>query len=123
MPRPRPSSRSALKTVACDSALVITCSAGAPARPRSSTSQPARASTALRAAASAVTFAICAPLTKPDAGAGRQAEQLLHPAATVCSAAAAAGDITCRPTFWSHADVSQSAATATGSAPPVTKPK
>ncbi len=27
------------------------------------------------------------------------------------------------PAFWSHADVSQSAATATGSAPPITNPK
>ena len=42
---------------------------------------------------------------------------------TMSPAAAADGDITCSPTFWSHADVSQSAATATGSAPPVTKPK
>ncbi len=93
VPRPRPSSRRALNTVACDSALVITRSAGAPARPRSSTSQPARASTALRAAASAVTLAICAPLTSPTpAPGGRPSSCLAHPA-TVSSAAAAAGDI------------------------------
>jgi hypothetical protein len=43
--------------------------------------------------------------------------------ATVSSATAAAGDMTCIAVFWSHAEVSQSAATAAGSAPPVTKPK
>ena len=77
----------------------------------------------MRAAASAVTFAICAPVTSPTpAPAGSPSSSFAH-AATVASAAAAAGDMTCRPAFWSHADVSQSAPTAAGSAPPVTKPK
>ena len=61
---------------------------------------------------------------QPAACAVGQAEQLActH-ASTVVSAAAAAGDIVCSPAFWSHAEVSQSAASAAGSAPPVTKPK
>ncbi len=121
--RPRPSRRSALNTVAWDSSLTIRRSAGAPASPRASTSQPARSSTAWRAAASAVTLAICAPLVRPPpAGCGSPSRSFAH-ASTVVSAVAAAGDIVCRPAFWSQAEVSQSAASAAGSDPPVTKPK
>ena len=36
---------------------------------------------------------------------------------------AAAGDMTHMAAFWSNADTSQSAASAAGSVPPVTKPK
>jgi len=45
-----------------------------------------------------------------------------HPAAT-SSATAAAGEVAYRPAFWSHALVSQSAATDAGTLPPITKPK
>ena len=45
-----------------------------------------------------------------------------HPHAT-SSTTAAAGDETALKAFWSHADASQSAASAAGSAPPVTNPK
>ena len=120
--RPRPSSRSALKTVACASAPTITRSGGAPASPCASTSQPARPSTALRAAASAVALAICAPVHRPAAVPSGRPSSSRHHSVAVRSAAAAAGDITCSAVFWSHADVSQSAASAAGSVPPVTKP-
>ena len=53
---------------------------------------------------------------------GRPSRSSSHAAAT-SSIAAAAGDMTCRAVFWSQADTSQSAASAAGSAPPVTKPK
>ena len=39
------------------------------------------------------------------------------------SSRAAAGDITARAAFWSQAAVSQAAAVATGSVPPLTNPK
>ncbi len=93
------------------------------ASPCSSTSQPARASSAPRAAASPVTFAICAPVVSPtpDSG-GRPSRSSSQPQAT-SSATAAAGEETALNAFWSHADASQSAASAAGSAPPVTKPK
>ena len=51
-------------TDGCTSSPTITVIGGAPNRPSASTSQPARASTAWRAAASAVKLAIVAPVTK-----------------------------------------------------------
>jgi hypothetical protein len=70
-----------------------------------------------------VTFAICAPVTRPTlAPGGRPSTSASHSAATA-STAPAAGEETALNAFWSHADVSQSAASAAGSAPPVTKPK
>ena len=112
-----------MNTVECASAPTITRSGGAPPSPRASTSQPARASTACRAAASAVTFAICAPVVRPVAAPAGRPSSALTQSPTVSSAAAAAGDIAWKALFWSQADVSQSAASAAGSEPPVTKPK
>ena len=64
-----------------------------------------------------------APVTKPARDAGREAEQLGEPPAATASAAAAAGEATTEKPFWSHAVATQSAATAAGSALPMTKPK
>ena len=70
-----------------------------------------------------MTFAICAPVTSPAPARAGSPSSSFTQATAVASAVAAAGDIACSMLFWSHADVSQSAASAAGSAPPVTKPK
>jgi hypothetical protein len=86
-------------------------------------SHPARASSACRAAASAVTFAICAPVVSPTPDeAGSPSSSSSHPHAT-SSTTDAAGEDTALNEFWSHADASQSAPNAAGTEPPVTKPK
>ena len=70
-----------------------------------------------------VKFAIVAPVVKPTAAvAGRPSASSTQRSATA-SIAAAAGELTRLKAFWSHAEVSQSAASAAGRAPPVTKPK
>ena len=107
----------------CAWAPATTRSAGAPCRPSASTFQPASASTAWRAAARQVTCAIWQPVTKPTPqSAGRPSSSRTQPAATA-SATVSAGAAIAPPPFWSQAEVSQSAATAAGSAPPITKPK
>jgi hypothetical protein len=136
--------------VTCRSSPTPTSTGGAPARPSRSTSQPAAASTWCLAAARPVKLAMVAPVTKPqEALAGRPSSSASQPAAA-CSAAAAAGDITNRPAFWSQAETSQrrlritvtsglvafrdhvvlvmrkrlwSAPRAAGRLPPITKPK
>src|SRR4029077_5478710 len=65
--RPRPTSPSALRIVACTSAPTTTVTLGAPTSPRAAASQPCRVSTASLAAARQVVFAIVAPVTKPPA--------------------------------------------------------
>ena len=96
---------------------------GAPGRPSRATSQPAGREDVLRAAASAVVFAPCAPVTKPlETPAGSPSSSASHSAAT-SSTAAAAGEVTTENPFWSQALASQSAASAAGSALPITKPK
>ena len=68
-------------------------------------------------------WAICTPVTNPtDAPAGRPSSSASQPPPT-SSTTAAAGPSTCSPAFWSQAAVSQSAASAAGVAPPMTKPK
>ena len=57
-----------------------------------------------------------------DAVAGTPSSSASQPP-TTSSATAAAGEATYMPAFWSHAEASQSAARAAGSAPPKTKPK
>ena len=70
-----------------------------------------------------MTLAICAPVVRPTLhSAGRPSTSSSQPHAT-SSTTEAAGDETALNEFWSHAEVSQSAASAAGSAPPVTKPK
>jgi hypothetical protein len=70
-----------------------------------------------------VKWAIWQPVTKPtELSSGRPSSSRTQPPAT-SSATASAGATAKPPAFWSHAEVSQSAATAAGSAPPITKPK
>jgi hypothetical protein len=70
-----------------------------------------------------VKCAIWQPVTKPTpAPPGRPSSSRTQPAAT-SSATDSAGATTNAPPFWSHVEVSQSAATAAGSEPPMTKPK
>jgi hypothetical protein len=57
-----------------------------------------------------------------DALAGMPSSSFSQRPAT-SSTTAAEGASSARPAFWSQADVSQSAASAAGSAPPTTKPK
>ena len=109
--------------MAWTSAPTTTVTGGAPCRPSSSTFQPARASTAWRAAASAVKFAIVAPATNAPALSGGSRSASSVQASAAASIAAAAGDITCSAQFWSQAVASQFDATVTGSEPPLTKPK
>ena len=112
-----------MKIVACACSPQTTCTRGAPIRPSRSTSQPARASTAWRAAARQVVLAPWAPVTKPTlALAGRPSRSSAQPAA-ISSIAATAGESEWNAAHWSQAETSQSAASAAGSAPPITKPK
>ena len=118
-----PSIWSAAKIVTWDSSLTMTGNSGAPNRPWRSTSQPLRASSACRPAAIPVNEAIVAPVVKPTlTPAGSPNSSASHPPAT-SSATAAAGPMTYSPAFWSQALVSQSAATAAGTPPPITNPK
>ena len=74
-------------------------------------------------AASPVNDAIVAPVVNPTlTPAGRPNSSASH-APAISSATAAAGPMTYRPAFWSHALVSQSAASAAGTPPPITNPK
>ena len=109
--------------VACRSPLATTRTGGPPIRPRCSTSQPASASTAWRAAARETVLAAWAPVTKPnDAPVGRPNSSFSHPPVT-SSTTAAAGEVTALKAGWSHAVVSTSAAVAASRAPPTTNPK
>ncbi len=112
-----------MNTVECVSAPSTTVTSGAPNSPRASTSQPTRASTALRAAASPMAFAIVAPVVTPKpASRGRSSRSSSQrPAAS--SAAAAAGVASARQAFCPQAAASQSAATPTGCDAPQTQPK
>ena len=75
-----------------------------------------------RAAARPVVLAPCAPVTKPnDTPSGRPRSSATRRPATA-STAAAAGDRTTENAFWSHAEASQSAASAEGNELPITKP-
>ena len=90
---------------------------------RASTSQPTRPA----ARGGRRPYRPCSPARRRSAGrssasAGRPSSSSIHSPAT-CSAAAAAGESACVAAFWSHAVVSQSAASDAGSAPPTTKPK
>ena len=113
----------ALNREGCASSPTTTVIGGAPNSPSDSTSQPSRASTSWRAAASATKFATVAPVTKATSDeAGRPRSSSSQRRATD-SSVAPIGDATTRPAGWSQAAASQFAATVTGSEPPMTKPK
>ena len=106
--------------VECTSAPTTTSISGAPTRPFASTSHPAASRTAWRAAARQVKCAIWQPETRPKlASAGRPSRSMSH-APTASSTTDAAGPAEYSPAFWSHVEVSQSAATAAGTLPPMT---
>src|SRR5467141_602529 len=107
----------------CASSPASTATSGARLRPWAATFQPARASTCWRAAARQVVLAICPPVTIPIPVPAGSPNSPVNQAITVSSTTAAAGESTKRPAFWSHALVSQSAPTAAGRLPPITKPK
>ena len=88
--RPKPTRPSALISVGCASSPITTVIGGAPNSPSASTSQPCAASTAWRAAASALKLAIVAPVTNaPAQSSGRPKSPRIQPSATASSAAAA----------------------------------
>ena len=120
---PRPTNRSARGKVECAFSPANTRICGAPVRPFSSTSQPTSSSTWFRAAASAVAWAICVPVTNAnDCARGSRSRSTSQLPAT-SSATAAAAPATYRPAFWSQVEVSQSAASDAGTEPPITNPK
>ena len=75
-----PEHSQAFNRLGCASSPAITVIGGAPNSPSASTFQPARASTACRAAASAVKFATVRAGHEGAGSAGRQIEQLDQPA-------------------------------------------
>ena len=64
-----------------------------------------------------------APVTKAPPRPGGRPSPSATQRSAMSSSLAAAGDITASATFWSQAAVSQAAAVAMGSVPPVTNPK
>src|ERR1700682_5557944 len=96
--------------------------AGAPYSPRFSTSQPLPASNEWRAAARHVACAIWQPVTSAKLEEGGICSNSLSHVPTTSSTIEAAGEHAYRAAFWSHADVSQSAANAAGKVPPIAQP-
>ena len=119
---PRPRYRSARSMLSCRSPPTITRTRGASVRPCLPTSQPTRRNVSSRAAARQVKLDIVAPVAKPTAlpagSPSRSSSQLLATSST----AEYAGVTSRMPAFWSHALVSQSAASAAGWLPPMTIP-
>ena len=67
--------------------------------------------------------AIVAPVVNPTLAVSGSPNRSISHAPAVSSATAAAGPMTYSPAFWSQALVSQSAARAAGTLPPITNPK
>jgi hypothetical protein len=70
-----------------------------------------------------VKFAIVAPVTIPRLIPASSPNSSINQRRDTSTTTAAAGDSANENPFWSHVDVSQSAARAAGSAPPMTNPK
>ncbi len=68
-------------------------------------------------------LAIVAPVTNPTLVPSGSPRSSTSQAPATSSATAAAGESAYKPAFWSHALVSQSAASAAGRLPPTTNPK
>ena len=120
---PSPRKRSGRSTVSCRSAPTSTRTRGPPARPVGRTSQPARRSTASRPAASAGEVRRGGAGHEPDRGLVREPEQVEQPGGRdVLHRGVRRGEPR-SPQFWSQALTSQSAASAAGCVPPITKPK
>ncbi len=100
--------------MSCRSAPTSTRTRGAPLSPSAATSQPARDSTASRAAARHVKFDIVAPVTNPTPLPAGKPSTSSSQAEVMSSTAECAGVTRRSPAFWSHALTSQSAASAAG---------
>ncbi len=119
--RPIPSIDSAFRALACTYSLENTGTAGSPPKPCSSTSTPCRSAHQRRPAARPTKFAIVAPVVSvPLQSAGSSNRSRSHRIAT-SSSSAPYGELTAENEFWSSSDVSQSAPSAAGVVPPVTK--
>ena len=119
--RPSPSIASALVSLGCTYPEPNTGIRGRPPRPSTSTSTPCRRPHHRRAHASAVKFAMVAPVVRtPPHDRGRPKSSFNQPRATD-SRCPPSGVATHAPGFWSHVDVSQSAPSAAGVVPPLTK--
>ena len=123
LPLPKPSNRTARSIEPCCLPLTRIRIRGAPNRPCSSTSHPRRLSSAFRAAAMQVACAIWLPVTRAKLACGGICSNCFSQSPTTSSTMAAAGDPQYRAAFWFQVEVSQSAATAEGRAPPTTQAK
>jgi hypothetical protein len=118
---PVPSMASALSALAWTKPPAMTGIAGSPAIPSAAMSTPCWRPHHCRAAPSAVKLAMVAPVVRtPLQEAGRCRRSLSHDSAS-CSKRAPRGELTHRPALLSSADANQSAASAAGVEPPVTK--
>ncbi len=119
--RPIPSIASALSALGWMNPLESTGTGGRPSIPSAPTSRPWRSPHHWRAAASPVKFAAVAPVVRaPPHSAGSSKSSLSQPSATV-SRRVPSGEPTQLNAFWSSAVASQSAPSAAGVTPPVTK--
>ncbi len=105
--RPKPRMPSDLVSEGWASSPTTTVTGGAPISPCASTSQPARASTAWRAAASAHKLATVAPVTNAPAHSGGSCNTSSSQRNATCSNTAVPGLTRCSALFWSHALASQ----------------
>ncbi len=119
--RPMPSIASAFSALACTKLLPSTGTGGRPASPSSSTSTPCCSPHQRRATASPVKFADVAPLVKAPLHAGGSPNSSCSQATATCSSRIAKGELTQLNAIWSIALVHQSAASAAGVPPPITK--
>ena len=108
--------------MSCRSAPTSTRTRGPPCSPLVATSQPDWRSTASRPAASPVKFAIVPPVTNPTAPPAGRPRSWVSQGPVTSSMAELAGVSLRSPEFWSQALTSQSAASAAGWVPPITKP-
>ena len=118
---PIPSMLSAFFAEAWMKPLVSTGTAGKPLIPRSAMFAACSSPHHWRAAATAVKFDIVAPVVKtPPQPVGRRKRSFSQPMAT-CSSLEPSGALIHNPALLSRAEASQSAASAAGVEPPVTK--
>ncbi len=119
---PRPSRRTARLTLPWRSRLVKMRIVGAPARPRSSTIPSGAFEHGVARGGEARDVGHLASGDEGEAGALRDAEQLLQAMRPRSLPRARRRDRWRRcPAFWSQAEVSQSAASAAGTTPPITQ--
>src|SRR5207245_7126791 len=116
-----PSMLNAFLTDACTKPLVSTCTIGNPTVPRSAMFAPCSSPHHWRAAASAVKFDMVAPVVSTPPHSVGSLNSSFSQAMAICSSLDPSGELTHTPALLSIADASQSAASAAGVDPPVTK--